>query len=365
MNGPHQMYQDRSRPRPVLMIPLRRCGSHAVRLRLNASPHFYSPYPLHIVDFLPLVPLYGDLSDDRNYFKLIIDVIGLQTASLVKWSDVVLDPDDVFDRIKDEARSVHRVVWELLLEAGEQHGARVVMDKSLDSVHAAFELVELFDDILFINLVRDPRAQVASMNRAIIHDFDTTLNALTWSRAHDASQALIARHPERVLTIRYEEFLQNQREFIERICGFIGLNVLPEMFDVEANIEAQSLSKRSDLWSFNRFAPIAANKDKFLSQLSLSEIAMIETLTGDHMDRYGYDRMTDGNALLPDAAMLAELRKKSASARDQAWKALYFKNFRDYETRKHRENYLTGLRRDLTASANAAAVMTGALDYVI
>ncbi|MCI5207282.1 MAG: sulfotransferase, partial [Candidatus Electrothrix sp. ATG2] len=37
--------------RPVLMIPLRRCGSHALRLRLNLSPEFYAPYPLHIVDF--------------------------------------------------------------------------------------------------------------------------------------------------------------------------------------------------------------------------------------------------------------------------------------------------------------------------
>ena len=59
-----------SRPRPVLMIPLRRCGSHALRLRLNFNADFYSPYPLHIVDFMPLVPLYGDLEDDRTYFRL-------------------------------------------------------------------------------------------------------------------------------------------------------------------------------------------------------------------------------------------------------------------------------------------------------
>ena len=54
-----------ARPRPVMMIPLRRCGSHALRLRLNLSPQFYSPYPLHLVDMMPLLPLYGDLRDDR------------------------------------------------------------------------------------------------------------------------------------------------------------------------------------------------------------------------------------------------------------------------------------------------------------
>ena len=30
-----------ARPQPVMMIPLRRCGSHALRLRLNLSPQFY------------------------------------------------------------------------------------------------------------------------------------------------------------------------------------------------------------------------------------------------------------------------------------------------------------------------------------
>src|SRR5262245_2928181 len=95
-----------NRPRPVLMIPLRRCGSHALRLRLNFHPRFYSPYPLHIVDFLPLLPLYGDLSDDRNYYQLVVDVIGLQAINIVKWPAMTFDPSEVFDAIQDEPRSV-------------------------------------------------------------------------------------------------------------------------------------------------------------------------------------------------------------------------------------------------------------------
>src|ERR1700737_3593453 len=78
-------------PRPVLMIPLRRCGSHALRLRLNFNPQFYSPYPLHIVVFMPMVQLYGDLADDRAYFRLVTDVIGLQAAGMVKWPAIVFD----------------------------------------------------------------------------------------------------------------------------------------------------------------------------------------------------------------------------------------------------------------------------------
>ena len=160
-----QAQKNTNRPRPILMIPIRRCGSHAFRLRLNASPEFYSPYPLHIVDFMPLVKLYGDLSDDYTFFQLVIDVVGLQNATMVKWEGVALDPVSIFETIKSYQRNIYAIIWEMLFQAGERHHAKVMMDKSLDNVHYADELISLFDDLLFLNVVRDPRAQVSSINR--------------------------------------------------------------------------------------------------------------------------------------------------------------------------------------------------------
>jgi len=154
------MKSEVNRPQPVLMIPLRRCGSHALRLRLNFSSDFYSPYPLHLVDFMPLLPSYGDLDNDENYFQLIVDLIGLQTASLVKWSDIVLDPISLFDSIRGRPRSAHVVAWEMLFQAGMSRQAKVLMDKSLDNVHYAEELISLFPEMRFLNVIRDPRAQI-------------------------------------------------------------------------------------------------------------------------------------------------------------------------------------------------------------
>ncbi|AJY30841.1 sulfotransferase domain protein [Burkholderia thailandensis 34] len=334
---------DAVRPRPVLMIPLRRCGSHALRLRLNLNSQFYSPYPLHVVDFMPLLPLYGDLADDRAYFRLVADVVGLQAASMVKWPGVAFDPVEIFDAVRHAPRSVHRIVWELLLRAGEHEGARVVMDKSLDSVHYADELMALFPDMLFLNVVRDPRAQVASMNRAIIHDFDTLLNARTWVAAHRAADAVIARHPQRVLTIRYEDFLSDQAGTLQRICAFFGIDFLPRMLDVANSHEALRISRMSALWASNCFAPIAANADKFKQQLSITEIATIETLTHEYMQRYGYQRMTDASAP-PDAFAAAAARRRSDARRRHAWRELEQSNFRDFVLRRHRADYLEAVR---------------------
>ncbi len=342
-----------ARPRPVLMIPLRRCGSHALRLRLNFNPQFYSPYPLHIVDFMPLVPLYGDLSDDRAYFRLVVDVVGLQAASMVKWSNMVFDPVEIFEAIATEPRSVHRVVWELLLRAGEQHHAGVVMDKSLDSVHYAEELMALFPDMLFLNVVRDPRAQVASMNRAIIHDFDTTLNARAWVDAHRVAGALVARYPERVLTIRYEDFLGEQEATLRRVCAFFGIDYLPDMLDVSASPEARQIAQLSALWASNCFAPIVANVDKFKKQLSMEEIEIIETLAREYMEQYGYELMTPGRAVLADSALPAA-RARSEAGRQHAWRELEQHNFRDYILRRYRADYLAKVRSRMEQLASAA-----------
>ncbi|MGG1945385.1 sulfotransferase [Trinickia sp. NRRL B-1857] len=344
--------RDRVRPRPVLMIPLRRCGSHALRLRLNLSPEFYSPYPLHIVDFMPIVPLYGNLEDDRAYFRLVSDVVGLQAASMVKWPGIVFDPVDIFEAIRNEPRSVHRIVWELLLRAGEQHGARVVMDKSLDSVHYADSLMRQFPDMLFLNVVRDPRAQIASMNKAIIHDFDTLLNTHTWLEAHRAADAVLTEYPERTMTIRYEDFLADEPAVLKQICAFFGIAFLPSMVDVSRSEEARQISRMSALWSTNCFAPIAANIDKYKKVLSVDEIAVIETLTSDYLRRYGYERMTEATATI-DAAAFESARLASDAARERAWETLERTNFRDFALRRHRAEYLAAVRARMEQCAQA------------
>ncbi|HEV3106539.1 MAG TPA: sulfotransferase [Trinickia sp.] len=347
-----------TRPRPVLMIPLRRCGSHALRLRLNFNPRFHSPYPLHIVDFMPIVPLYGDLADDRAYFRLVCDVVGLQAASMVKWSGVVFDPVEIFEAIRREPRSVHRVVWELLLRAGEQCNASIVMDKSLDSVHYADELMRLFPEMLFLNVVRDPRAQVASMNKAIIHDFDTLLNTQTWVAAHRAADALMARYPERVMTMRYEDFLFDQEATLKRLCAFFGIEYLPQMLDVSRSSEARQISRMSALWSSNCFPPIVANIDKYKQQLSAEEIAVIETLSADYMRRYGYELTTDAPAAI-DAAAVNAARTRSEARRGNAWCELEHANFRDYALRRHRAEYLQSVRARMEQHAAAARAQPG------
>lgn len=342
------------RPRPVLMIPLRRCGSHALRLRLNFSPQFYAPYPLHIVDFMPLVSLYGNLGNDDAYFQLIVDVIGLQTVSMVKWPEIVFDPAEIFEALKEEPRNIHRIVWELLFRSGARQGAKVVMDKSLDSVHYAEELMAMFDDLLFLNVLRDPRAQVNSMNKAIIHDFDTLLNTMIWVRAYEAGSSLAEQYPGRVLTIRYEDFVADQETVLRSICAFFSISYDQAMLDISRSGEAQKISGMSALWESNRFAPLPANVDKFKKSLAMEEIEIIETLAGGFMDHYGYERMTPGKATITPH-LIAEAQARSGEKRKKAWEDMKRKDHRDYVLRIVRADYLRSVKERLERERGGTA----------
>jgi hypothetical protein len=334
---------------PVLMIPLRRCGSHAIRLRLSFSPDFYSPYPLHVVDFAPLLPLYGNLEDDAPYLQLVVDLVGLQALSLVTWDGVAINPVHLFEQIKDRPRSAHTVAWEILCEAARLHGARVVMDKSLDNVHQWRDLLDLYPHMRFLNVVRDPRAQVSSMNRAIIHEFDSLLNAQILVRAYAAAHALIQAHPAHVLTVRFEDFIEDEAGTTRQICDFLGVRYVPEMGDIARSQEAVRMSRLSALWESNGSSPIKANVDKFKSVLSAEEIELIETLTQDVMDRYRYVRMTAANTQITET-MLTQARQRSEERKKQAWEDLKASKPQDYLLRKRRADYIEMCRRNLIAT---------------
>lgn len=307
---------------------------------------FYSPYPLHIVDFMPLIPLYGSLMDDARYFQLITDLIGLQAFSLVPWKDIFYDPHFLFERLKDKPRSIHTIIWEMLFLAGEKQSAKVVMDKSLDNVHYWRELLELYPEIVFINVVRDPRGQISSINRAIIHEFDTLLNLRTWVKAYQAAEELIKAHADRVLTVRYEDFIANEPKILKEICAFVKVDFIPEMLDVSSSEEAQYLAKQSDLWTFNTSKPILSHIDKFKNTLSFNDIERIETLTGKYMDMYGYERMTEGKAVITQD-MWDEAQRRSDEQRQIAWENLRKNRPQDYIIRRRRANFIEMCRQNL------------------
>ena len=81
-----------------------------------------------------------------------------------------------------------------------------------------------------------------------------------------------------------------------------------------------------------------------------NHINFIETLTGEYMDRYGYERLTAGDAGITQE-MLAQAGVRSDEARERSWRDLEHDNFRDYVLRRGRADYLAQLAARLVQQA--------------
>ena len=334
--------EKRKRPRMVVMIPLRRCGSNALRLRLNLNPHFYSPYPLHVTDVSSFFES-KDLRDDGIYRQLIRDVIGLQARSLIPWpAHIRLDSDLVFDRLRDEpCRSIHRVVGELIMIAGEARGASVVMDKSQDSVIHFEDIVKAFPDVLFLDMVRDPRAQVCSMNQSILYDFETSLNLERWIESRRWVDRVRERYPDRVMTIRYEDFIADHETTLRRTCGFLGMPFCEEMLDITRSEEAEHMAALSPLWSSNFSSPNPYHVSKFKEILTAKEMEEIEYRAGEWMHRLGYSS-TESKMMTIKRRVFE--KEGNEERKKETWKKLAEKHPEDYQHRMHRMQYISSLQ---------------------
>ena len=96
----------------IFMIGTQRSGSNLLRLMINQAPDIAAPHPPHILErFAPLLPIYGDLAQERNFVRLVDDVVRMVEVNPVPWG-VTFDRADIRRRCRDNSscsrRAIHR-----------------------------------------------------------------------------------------------------------------------------------------------------------------------------------------------------------------------------------------------------------------
>lgn len=194
----------------------------------------------------------------------------------------------------EERSDVQRVVGKVLRYQGKARFAA----KLTGPARIGF-LRSLFDDALFINIVRDGRAVVHSLlnvdfwkntfrltepawqnglSEAQLERWQTlersplALAALEWQAVLESTWRESAELPPgRYLEIRYEDFLAAPQPVLARLCEFCDLPASPEI--------ERFLSTRVRLKNMNY---------QFRERFKPRELAMLEEIMGDLLVRLGY-----------------------------------------------------------------------------
>jgi hypothetical protein len=131
-------------------------------------------------------------------------------------------------------RALAELVARLLLPLADRHGAALISEKTPHNVLVFEELLGLFPRARAIQVVRDPRAVVASMlevgrkaklRGVELQPFTRDVRAAVRhvKECFEAGCRAAELAPDRVLTVAYERLVASPAVEGRRICGFLGL----------------------------------------------------------------------------------------------------------------------------------------------
>jgi hypothetical protein len=281
---------------PIFIIGTERSGSNLLRLILNSHSGIAVPHPPHILRYFePLLPSYGDLSSDARFRRLAADVNTLIRLHICPWE---FRPDH--ERAAKEARP--RSLFGLYLAFYEQYrewsGKRRWGCKSTFMLDHVEMVLEELPGAKFILVVRDPRDVAASSKRSVFNPCHPHFTSLLWREQQARGASLLDRLPgSTIFLVRYEDLLLQPEEKVKEVCDFVGEAFEPGMLRYFETAEARKCSRLSLSWENTARPILKDNHGKYRTELGRGEVLLVEALTHQGMERFGYRLENSPSAL--------------------------------------------------------------------
>jgi hypothetical protein len=281
---------------PIFIIGTERSGSNLLRLMLNQHPSIAIPHPPHILkEMMPLEPLYGDLSDDRNFRKLIDDTITLVKLHFFPW-DGPLDSAAVFSEA--EERGVYGVKAALYDQYRRAKGKKRWGCKSTFVIRYVDRVRSLHPGAKFIHLVRDGRDVAVSAKTSVFNHFHPHYVGRLWGEQQRTAIELAKKLPAgSMLGVRYEDLLDDPAKTVRAVCAFLGEDYSDALLDYFKSGEAKSLAGSSRSWENVDKPVLKDNRSKYKRGLSAAEIEAFELQAFEELKHFGYPLENDEGGL--------------------------------------------------------------------
>ncbi|MGY4688934.1 sulfotransferase family protein [Salibacterium sp. K-3] len=177
-----------------------------------------------------------------------------------------------------------------------------------DTTHVGFKTawVEEFylpfsrslDDMKFINIIRDPRALIASRLKStkhLRHDYPFDFLVKNWRKSAAYGLYNSNHYSDNVYTVKYEDLVSNTEYEVKKICEVLNLPFQKHMVDVR-NFRDGKGNQWTNNSAYKETNSISQEfTDKWKTELSLKEVQYIEDLCEVEMKLLGYERVTNNN----------------------------------------------------------------------
>jgi len=161
-----------------------------------------------------------------------------------------------------------------------------------NSIYAYFEFVQSVSiEPSLVMMVRDPRDMAASWKKASVLRGGAVRAARQWAADQTGYLQLLDRlsnaYPCAFCT--YESLVSEPGATVDAICRSLDLTFDEGMLLFnERSVTGAQDAARAEVWSNNGSPLIRNNFNKYLDALDSNEVAYIERVCGDLMERFGY-----------------------------------------------------------------------------
>ena len=276
-------------------------GGHRL-IFIGGSPRSGTTLIQNMLDSHPLI-LGGP---EFLHLKNIIDLRQKVQFSISQgWIDILCTQKDVDNYLIS-------LIERLFLPLADKNQCEFYSEKTPENILVFSDLIELFPAAHFIQVIRDPRGIVSSMqevkNRAIEKGLkpphycaNISTSMVYVKKCFDTGFKAGKNAPAKVLTVVYEHLLMNPERETKKICTFLGIDWTDLMLSPadkrhlgERAITTQSNEIWYDSKTYNR-NPDNRNIDKWQSKLTLGQQLKTTMAFMDNKDliQYGYDFSVD------------------------------------------------------------------------
>lgn len=229
------------------------------------------------------------------------------------YSSISLEWIDIFCSREDVDNYLVLTIKKLFLPLAEKHKCEFYSEKTPDNILVFSELIDLFPEAHFIQIVRDPRAILSSMQQVKKRAIGKGLKAPSFTvnistsiayikRCFDAGYKAIKHSPAKVLTVVYEQLVADPEMESKKICSHLGIEWDERMLRPgdKKHLGAKAITVNSnEIWynpqTYNRNVT-SRESEKWKSELSLYQQLHASMVFGSQESfvQYGYDYSLSG-----------------------------------------------------------------------
>jgi len=227
--------QQRTQLKPFFIIGSGRSGTTLLRRILQSHPLIDIPPESHGAIPIAVKKFYRYRGAD---WQDIVSIVLGQFLSIERFSFWHVDLSSAFvelTRIEPEKRSLAIIIDTIFQYHLKQHKpqARIWGDKTPVNTIRLKWIHRLFPEAKYIHMLRDGRDVANSFYKArLFPDLETA--ALRWNLSVKTVEKFKQKIPShKMLTVRYENLVQNPQENVEKVCRFLSIEFIPEMLNEE------------------------------------------------------------------------------------------------------------------------------------